>query len=103
MRQPASPSVRPPRRPIRQRPSARVVKLYDQAKPVNGPRKWGSGVEEQEQVEMFQRWRRSRGGKTKGGGLDLASAGCHHRRGRAAGGSTVEVAAKERGVGLGLP
>jgi hypothetical protein len=78
------------------------VGLDGRAKPVNGPRKRGSGVEEQEQVEMFRRQRRSRGGKARGG-LDLASVGCHHRRGRATGGLTVEVATEERGVWLGLP
>jgi hypothetical protein len=73
--------------------------LDDRAKQVNGPRKRRSGVEEQEQVEMFRCRRRSRGGKAKGAGLDLASAGCHHRRGRA----VVKVVAEECGVRLGLP
>jgi hypothetical protein len=73
--------------------------LDDRDKQVNVPRKRRSGVEEQEQVEMFRCRRRSRGGKAKGGGLDLASAGCHHQRGRAA----VKVVAEERGVRLGLP
>jgi hypothetical protein len=79
------------------------VGLDGRAKPVNGLRKRGSDIEEQEQVEMFRRWRRSHGGKAKGGGLDLASPGSHHWRGRAASGSAVEVAAEERGVRLGLP
>jgi hypothetical protein len=76
--------------------------LDGRAKSVNGPRKRGSGVEEQEQVEMFRCQRRSRGGKDRGG-LDLASVGCHHQRGRATGGLALEVATEERGVWLGLP
>jgi hypothetical protein len=55
--------------------------LDGRAKPVNRLRKRGSGVEEQEHVEMFRHWRRSQGGKAKGGGLDLASVGYHHQRG----------------------
>jgi hypothetical protein len=76
--------------------------LDGQAKPMNGLRKRGSSVEEQEQVEMFRCRRRSWGGKAKGGGLDLMSAGYHRQRGQAAGGLAVEVAV-ERGVRLGLP
>jgi hypothetical protein len=79
------------------------VRLNGRAKLVNRPRKKGNGVEEQEHVEMFRHWRRSQGGKAKGGGLDLASVGCHRRRGRAAGGSAVEVMAEEHDVQLGLP
>jgi hypothetical protein len=77
--------------------------LDGQAKPVNGPRKRGRGIEEQEQVEMFRHQRRPQGGKAKGGGLDLASTAHHRRRGRAMGGSAMEVGAEEHGVRLGLP
>jgi hypothetical protein len=80
MRQLAAPLVRPPHRPIRQWLSAQVVELDDRAKPISGPRKRGSGVEEHGQVEKVRCRRRSPSGRARGGGLDLATANLHRRR-----------------------
>jgi hypothetical protein len=79
MRQPATLSVCPPRRPIWERLSARFMALDSRAKPVSGPRKRGSIVEEEEQAEKVWHRRRSQGGRVGGGGLDLVPVSHHNR------------------------
>jgi hypothetical protein len=78
--------------------------LDARANPVSGPRKRGSGTEEQERVDKVRCRRRSPSGRATGGGQDPATADRHRRQSQAVQvdrrrGTVVE----ERGVWLGKP
>jgi hypothetical protein len=68
--------------PIQQRPSTRILGFNGGAKPVNGSRKRGSGVEEHGRVEKVRRWRSSQGRRARGGRLDPTTVDRNHRRGQ---------------------